>query len=378
MPNFSFGKRVTISMDTVSLFSGCGGMDIGAKQAGAKIVYATDLLETACGTLQKYFPKSSIEHADIADLDNFPKGDLVVGGYPCQSFSMGGNRDPKKDSRTQLFEHFARCLDLTSPKFFIAENVSGLQNLKGGQFLEQQKERFSNAGKKGYRLSIKVLDAKNYGIPQSRKRVLIVGIRKDVNKAFVFPEATHGKRTKKTPLLKPFASHGEVIKELPLWPTGDFYERPHDPEGHFSWYYMSRNRKRPWVGPAFTVVANWRHITLHPASPVMKLTWSNLSDGWKQRWDFSDEYEHIEEDKDRPILNEPRRLSWQECAMIQTFPKNFEPIGKTEEKFTQIGNAVPPELARIIVEELVSGRGLISARKESPKQCVKQSQLSLW
>ena len=365
-------------MDTLSLFAGCGGMDFGAETAGANVVYATDILQPACNTLQSYFSNTQIEQADIAELDNFPKADLVIGGYPCQSFSMGGNRDPKNDSRTQLYEHFARCLDDVSPKFFVAENVSGLQKLQGGKFLDEQKARFADAGSKGYRLSIKVVDAKEYGIPQTRKRVLIVGVRKDVGKAFVFPEITHGKRTKKSPFLKPFASHGDVIEDLPLWPSGEFYERPHDPEGHFSWYYMSRNRKGRWNGPAYTVVANWRHVTLHPASPVMKLTWSNLADGWKQRWDFSEEYEHTVDNPNRPVLKEARRLSWRECAQIQTFPKDFEPFGSTEEKFTQIGNAVPPKLAEIMIGGLVTGEGLISAKKESPKQCVKQSQLSLW
>jgi DNA (cytosine-5)-methyltransferase 1 len=128
---------------------------------------------------------------------------------------------------------------------------------------------------------------------------------------------------------------------------------------------MSRNRKAPWDGPAYTVVANWRHVTLHPAGPVMKLTWSNLADGFKQRWDFADEYEHLEAAPLRKRLKEARRLSWRECAAIQTFPDGFEPVGDVESKFSQIGNAVPPRLAQAVLTQLISGEGLMSAPRYS-------------
>jgi len=176
---------------------------------------------------------------------------------------------------------------------------------------------------------------------------------------FRVSEGNSRKTTKASGLLLPYASHGDAIKGLPLWPEGEFYERP-DTDGNFSWYYMSRNRKAKWADPAFTVVANWRHITLHPASPVMTLTWSNLADGWKQRWDFSDQYEHLEADPKRKKLEKPRRLSWRECALIQTFDTKFTPVGETESKFTQIGNAVPPKLAQAIFTHLFSGAGLVA------------------
>jgi DNA (cytosine-5)-methyltransferase 1 len=91
----------------------------------------------------------------------------------------------------------------------------------------------------------------------------------------------------------------------------------------------------------------------------------NLADGWKQRWEFSGEYEHIVGHPERPILEEPRRLSWRECALIQTFPRDFEPSGNLEKKFEQIGNAVPPRLAEAVAQHLLSGTGL-SSRKPAP------------
>lgn len=340
-------------------------MDFGIVEAGGHIVFSNDILNDACKTLEKYFDHADVRNEDISKISKFPLADIVVGGYPCQSFSMAGNRDPKKDERTNLYKQFLRVISIVRPKYFVAENVSGLKQLSSGTFLKEQIDAY---GAEGYIVSHQVLNARDYGVPQSRKRLFIVGVRKDLNQAFDFPVATHGKSTKKSDSLKSYVSHGEVIRDLPLWPEGEFYERPHDPEGHFSWYYMSRNRKAKWDGPAYTVVANWRHITLHPASPVMTLTWSNLSDGWKQRWDFSGEYEHLKADPTRQKLENARRLSWRECARIQTFEQSFEPVGDTESKFVQIGNAVPPRLAAALFSHLFTGEGLRSAKKKSQKK----------
>lgn len=348
-------------INVLSLFSGCGGMDFGVEAAGGHVIFANDILEDACKTLNKYFTNADVRCGDISKVLSFPRADVVVGGYPCQSFSMAGNRNPEKDVRTSLYKQFLRVINLVKPKYFVAENVSGLKQLGAGSFLAEQEAAYRN---EGYSVSHLVVNARDYGVPQSRKRLFIVGVRNDLGQFFEFPSPTHGKVTKKNNNLKPFTSHGEAIRDLPLWPDGEFYERLHDPEGHFSWYYMSRNRKAKWDGCAYTVVANWRHITVHPASPVMKLTWSNLADGWKQRWDFSDEYEHLAVDPTRPKLEKPRRLSWRECARIQTFTPDFEPIGDTESKFTQIGNAVPPLFAEAIFRHLFSGAGLISLTKK--------------
>lgn len=331
-------------------------MDFGIKAAGGQIVFSNDILPNACATLKQYFPTSNVQCGDISGIHEFPEAELVVGGYPCQSFSMAGKRDPKQDVRTNLYKQFLRVVKLVKPEYFVAENVSGMKQLGSGSFLDEQQSAYERAG---YNVTNQVLNARDFGVPQSRKRLFIVGVRKDLRQKFIFPEATHGKLTKNTPHLKPYASHGDAIKDLPLWPSGEFYERPQDPDKGFSWYFMSRNRKAKWDEVAFTVVANWRHVTLHPASPTMTLTWSDLANGWKQRWDFTDEYDHIVEQEARSILESPRRLSWRECARIQTFPKDFEPVGDVESKFTQIGNAVPPKLAEVIFRHLFSGKGLV-------------------
>lgn len=346
-------------MRAISLFSGCGGIDFALRDLGVDVIFANDIIPEAGATFQKYFPETDFALADVRTLDKFPDVDIVTGGYPCQSFSMGGNRNPKNDPRTYLFQEFARIVDKVHPKFFVAENVSGLKSVQDGQWLKLQLETYNRIGKVGYHVATTVLNARDYGVPQRRKRVLIVGVRKDLGVHYHFPSPTHGnaQAVAKKALL-PYASHGEAIRHLPLDAPGEFYERPHDPEGNFSWYFMSRNRKAKWLEPSFAIVANFRHITLHPACPTMKLVWSNLADGWKQKWDFSDEYEHLSFDSSLPVLEKPRRLSWREAAAIQTFPENFEPVGNLEKKFLQIGNAVPPMLMRAVIRNIVTGEGL--------------------
>lgn len=350
-------------MKAISLFSGAGGMDLGAEMAGIDVVFANDNDADSCSTYSKNFSNTTVVCGDVKELDysKLPDADILLGGYPCQSFSLAGKRDPEKDERTYLYLEYAKVLEKVQPKYFVAENVSGLTGVQGGKFFKEQLDAFHKIGP-GYVISRKVVDAKDYGVPQSRRRVLLVGVRKDLKQAYIFPEPTHGKPGSG---LTPYASHGEAIKDLPLDAEGEYYHRPHDPDKGFSWYFMSRNRKSPWDGPAFTVVANWRHITLHPGSPTMKMVWSDLKNGFKQKWEFTDEYEHLSANPNRPFLKEPRRLSWRECARIQTFPDSFIFEGKIESKFRQIGNAVPVLLAKTMLSRIVDGTGLAEIPKEN-------------
>ncbi len=343
----------------ISLFSGCGGMDVALRESGVDVQFANDVIPETKETFARHFPETDFHLEDIRQITKFPSADLVTGGYPCQSFSMGGNRAPANDPRSFLFREFARVVDTVHPKFFIAENVSGLKSIQDGQWLKLQLNTYNQIGKVGYHIAMALLDARNFGVPQRRKRVFIVGVRKDLGLHFHFPKATHTASAKvgRSGLL-PYESHGEAIRHLPLDAPGEYYERPHDPEGNFSWYFMSRNRKAAWAEPSFTIVANFRHVTLHPASSNMTLTWSNLADGWKQRWDFSGEYEHLSFDPSLPCLEKPRRLTWREAAAIQTFPSGFEPAGKLERKFEQIGNAVPPRLMKAILKGITDASGL--------------------
>lgn len=330
-----------------SCFSGCGGLDLGAQIAGFRVVFGNDLDSDSALSFKGLFKKATFAECGIQEVDKIPEADVLTGGYPCQSFSMGGKRAPSADSRSDLYKEFARIIGVVNPKVFVAENVVGLLALDGGSHFRRQIRALRQAGE-GYRISWQRIDAAQFGVPQHRKRVLIVGVRRDLDRRFVFPAPTHGAG------LLPFTSHGAAIAHLPLWPEGEFYERTAGGSDNFPWYYMSRNRKAPWHSPSFTIVANWRHVSIHPASPMMQLTWSNLKDGFKQRWDFAEEYEHCPEEFGRPRLDRPRRLSWRESSIIQTFPEEFVPAGSTESKYRQVGNAVPPLLSAKIFEAIAS------------------------
>ena len=351
-------------------------MDFALEALGIDVVMSNDISEEATQTLKKYFSHSDVKKGDIREIQKFPSADLLVGGYPCQSFSLGGRRAPSNDPRSYLYLEYARALAAIQPKFFVAENVSGMAGVEDGVWFKEQLRLFSGIGK-GYLISHQLVNVQNYGVPQKRKRIIIVGVRKDIGAKFEFPAHSHGaeKQILRNKKLKPYASHGEAIKHLPLHPSGEYYERPHDPTGHMSWYYMSRNRKANWFEPSFCIVANFRHITLHPACQTMKLVWSNLKDGFKQKWEFSGEYEHTKIDPTLPVLEIPRRLSWREAAAIQTFPRKYEPVGDLERKFEQIGNAVPPLLFKKLIAGIKSGDALRSIDQLSAEEFVNQSDL---
>lgn len=341
----------------VSLFCGAGGMDFGAHDAGFHTSLALDYFEASTSTFKRYFQDTEVVTGDIFTFNNskknpYPRAEVLMGGYPCQSFSMGGARDPAKDERSNLFLGFADAVSKIKPKIFIAENVSGLTRLNNGEWLKRQIEVYERQLSVKYNVHWRLLNAADYGVPQFRKRVFIVGVRNDISDSFEFPEPTHASLINAPKIgLLPYKSHGEAIKHLAPNPIGEYYERPNDPEGNFAWYFMSRNRRHRWDSPAFTVVANYRHMTLHPASPKMELEWSDLENGWKQKWRFSNEYDHTAFCPKFPCLK-PRRLSWREAAAIQTFPKGFRPDGTLAEKFEQIGNAVPPKLMEKIMRRV--------------------------
>jgi len=344
---------------TISLFSGCGGSDLGAKRAGADILFANDNHPWAAKTYKRYKDLLASDEVDFRDSDvrevkSFPECDLLIGCYPCQSFTMGGPRQPDSDPRTVLYLEFLRCLKATKPPFFVVENVIGMKWLEGGRYLDAQVASFMEAGK-GYRVSVKVLDAKDYGVPADRRRIFMVGARKDLQAWYRFPDPTHGPSSSAA---SGWVSHGEALASLPLEAEGEYYKQGTEP---FSWWYMSRNRKRAWAQPSHTIVANWRHIPLHPASPTMRLVESDLQKKSWQRWEFTSDYDVPE---GRLGLEQPRRLSWRECAVLQSFPRTFKPEGPAEAKFWQIGNAVPPLVMQRIVEAIADETGLSDVQPE--------------
>jgi DNA (cytosine-5)-methyltransferase 1 len=261
---------------------------------------------------------SVIERGDIADFSSFPSADLIVGCYPCQGFTQGGRRN-SGDSINYLYQHFDRVLRAVGPKAFVVENVNGMAYGENRELLNNQICRYRLAG---YRVQWQVLNAKEHGVAQDRRRVFIVGIRSDLDFQYTFPKAGYGGNTGRKPL-----GQRNVLEGLPLWPEGEFCDE------RFHWYYLSRNRRRPWDQPSQCIVGHWRHVPLHPLSPPLIRIHTD-------KWVFSRE-------------GPARRLSYRECAALQGFPQRFTwKRGTVRERFQMIGNAVPPPLFKAVIAEL--------------------------
>lgn len=325
-------------MKVVSLFSGCGGSDAGVVAAGFDVVMANDILSYARDAYLANLPATDYRLGDVSKIRSFPAAELLVGCYPCQGYSQGGAREAER-SVNLLYLEFARALASISPKAFIAENVSGLRRSTYRHILADQLDKFSTAGPCGYHLTWKELKAHEYGVPQERKRVIIVGLRKDLGLRYTFPAPTHGPGAP-----APWVTIEQALAGLPDWPTGEFCE------DDFHWYYMSRNRRRDWGEVSKTIVAHMRHMPLHPISPPLQRLGTD-------EWCFTD---------DSPA----RRFSFREAARLQGFAPEYLAHGKDfvfpdeirhasgqagnlmRFRYKIIGNAVPPPLFKAVAEAL--------------------------
>jgi len=234
----------------ISIFIGCGGSDIGLKKAGFKILMATDILQYACDTYKLNMQDTEVLCRNISEIDKFSSADVLIGCYPCQGFSQGGVRDPQRNIN-YLYREFDRVLRIVKPKAFIVENVSGMVRSNYKYLLRNQVTRFRSAG---YKVTgPEVLNSYDYGVAQTRKRIFMVGIRSDIGIRYNFPIPTHGPKGK-----LPGRTQLKVLKNMPEWPEGEFYDK------EFHWYYLSRNRRREWNEPCATILSNARHMPLHP------------------------------------------------------------------------------------------------------------------
>jgi DNA (cytosine-5)-methyltransferase 1 len=302
----------------ISLFAGCGGSDLGMRSAGIETIWANEKSESACELYERITSSNVMHPGDICGMQKFPKADILAGCYPCQGYSQGGRRDDT-DNINYLYREYDRALRSIKPLAFIVENVDGMRFAQNNHLLNNQLSRFRLAG---YRVAWKVVNAKDYGLAQDRRRLLIVGIRTSENRRFCFPNPTHG------PDLIPYVTLRDAIWGLRKAPPGSFNEQP------LHWYYLSRNRRRTWAQQATCVVAHWRHVGLHPDSPPLKKT-------GKDRWIFA-------------RGGKARRYSYLECAALQGFPDPFAfDVCSVPLRFRAIGNAVPPPLFAAVANSLV-------------------------
>jgi DNA (cytosine-5)-methyltransferase 1 len=318
----------------ISLFSGCGGLDLGFHQQGYETLWANDFNFWAAKTFTHNF--GDVMHCgDIEDIDPYtdksiPECDLILGGFPCQDFSMIWKRPGLNGERGNLYKSFLRFIDAKKPKAFVAENVKGLLSANKHKAIETIIKDFEDINP-GYLVKVQLYNFAEYGVPQFRERVLIVGVRKDTEFNFIHPEPIHGLNR------LPFITAGmalEGVQEVPynneylnaqpktiemlklISEGGNFTDIPKDHplyvKGMISHVYRRINRNEP----AKTIIAA----------------------GGGGTWGYH--------------YPEPRPLTNRERARLQSFPDDFFFEGNITEVRRQIGNAVPPKGVSLLAKTL--------------------------
>ena len=325
-------------MDVISLFSGAGGLDLGFKKAGFNIIWANEYDKT----IWKTFIQNHDTPLDCRDIREIPSSDIpecdgIIGGPPCQSWSEAGALKGIEDSRGKLFYEFIRILKDKQPKFFVAENVSGMLANIHKEAVKNILYHFQCAG---YNVTINLVNAADYDVPQDRKRVFYIGFRKDLNIKYQFPMPSKKKITLKEAIwdLKDTAIEAKAKNKTNgrdcIIPNHEYMT------GGFSTIYMSRNRVRNWEEQSFTIQAGGRHAPIHPQAPKMLFVEQN-------KRIFVPGKENLY-----------RRLTVRECARIQTFPDSFKFFyDDIADGYKMVGNAVPVMLAYHVAKSISSAMG---------------------
>ncbi|MEG2634153.1 MAG: DNA cytosine methyltransferase [Oscillospiraceae bacterium] len=321
-------------MNIISLFSGCGGLDLGFERAGFEIPVANEFDPTIFETFKINHRNTHLIEGDIRrvtkeDIAPFISGEVdgIIGGPPCQSWSEAGSLRGIADARGQLFYDYVRILKQFKPQFFLAENVSGMLANRHSEAVQNILNLFDETG---YDVSLTLVNAKNYGVAEERKRVFYIGFRKNLNIKFVFPKGSTEEDEKKITLRDTIWD----LQDTAVPSTDKNHHNPHAVNsneyftGAYSPIFMSRNRVKSWDEQAFTVQASGRQCQLHPQAPKMvKFD--------KNDCRFVEGCEHLY-----------RRMTVREVARVQGFPDGFQFIYEdTNNAYKMIGNAVPVNLA---------------------------------
>ena len=331
------------SLNTISLFSGAGGLDLGLIQAGFNIVFANDILKPA---IENYrFNIGEIHEGDITKLDigSVPDADVVVGGFPCQPFSNAGNRLGTEDDRGNLYLEVLKVIDAKHPKVVVMENVRGLLSMKnkdGSKLIDTIVYLLENTGP-GYQVNYQLLKSSDYGVPQNRFRVIIVAIRKDLEIEYQFPEPLPYQYDKLTV--------GEAIKDVDNLPNQEEV-----------WELSPQSKK---IVKFIPEGGSWKNVPYDELPDRMKRIRDNMkryhSPNFYRRFarhEINGTITAAATPENSGILHptEDRRYSVREIARIQSFPDSYIFVGDSiASKYKIIGNAVPPKLAEVIGQSIV-------------------------
>ncbi|MGV9001871.1 MAG: DNA cytosine methyltransferase [Candidatus Saccharimonadaceae bacterium] len=312
-------------LKVISLFSGCGGLDLGLEGnftfLGEKyeenpfhVVWANDINAKATKTQQLNFPNTEVVCDDITKvLENelkLPEADIVVGGFPCQDFSLAGKRRGLTVQRGQLYLSMAKVIEQVRPKVFIAENVKGLLSWEGGLGIRTMISDFEELG---YHVEYKLHNTANFGVPQARERVIIMGVRKDIGSKVIWPLETHSS-TPETTGLKPWVTLKDALGDIEDEKKLNCLPNP----GY------SKAKLFPGTQGNTTTKAD------KPGPTMRAEHHGNIEFHYKL----------------------PRRLAAREAARIQSFPDDFVFVSSTTDAYRQVGNAVAPVFGWHIAQAL--------------------------
>lgn len=300
----------------VSLFSGCGGADLGVvgnfefngkeyDKNPFSLVYALDIDNKALNTHRLNFQCGNVVCGDICEIDtkDIPEHDVLVGGFPCQSFStVNPTKDPF-DDRANLYKQMVRIAKEKQPKIFLAENVKGLLTLHKGSIIAKVIKAFEEAG---YIVKKQLIRCADYGVPQKRERVIIVGVRKDIQHEYIFPDAPNENNWQPLSV----AVHNLAIEDKKYYFSEKAVQGMKNAKNN-----MKRGLAQNLNEPCLTVTSHLAKVSLNSRDPVL------LVDPEKELY---------------------RRFTPREAARIQSFPDSFQFAGSETDAYRQIGNAIPP------------------------------------
>jgi len=323
------------TVNTLSLFTGAGGLDIGFSKAGFRILACIEIDKTACKTLElnkgRYFEDSCrIINGDIRTIEpdslEFDKIDFIIGGPPCQSFSAAGRRAGGTlgtvDSRGSLFSHYCDFIRYFQPHGFLFENVRGILYSNKQQDWDLILSAFSGLG---YRVSYRVLDCADYGVPQHRERLILIGSK---GKEVLFPWPTHGPDS---PLGR-YVSPSEAVKDL---------QPPNEPEHYYNGKYGKLLAEIP---PGM----NYRYFTKEMGCPQPIFAWRSRFSHFLCKADPDKPVQTIVARQSKfcgPFHWKNRRFTIDELKRLQTFPDDYVVVDSYSKALSQIGNSVPPKFA---------------------------------
>jgi len=318
-------------LNVIDMFCGAGGLSCGFQKAGFKILLGIDHNARAIDTFVANHKGSQVLCGDITKMSSAEivnkiqnnSVDVIIGGPPCQGFSMAGKRQPN-DPRNSLFMEYLRVVRDLKPKVFVMENVKGLlsmKNEKGIKVIDIILDEFYKL--KDYEVNLYKVNAADYGVPQRRQRIFIIGVKKGL--PFLFPNPTHSKYGDNR--LKKWIGLRKVILNKSEVPEKYFYSKK----------LINGFKRREIINKKRGVGFGWQ-INSNLDMPSYTLSARYWKDGAESLIKYNEK--------------EIRMLTPEECAVIQSFPKNYLFKGNERERYTQIGNAVPPQLALNIAEAI--------------------------